>query len=101
MDYRTKSIQEELAKLAIIQAEEIAGITETNSEKKNEEMQKVIKKHEEVANNFKTIYIDSNTSLKYVYTPAGTFSFLEKDLYNVDLTISTSSIGQKLKRIAR
>lgn len=97
IEYRTKSIQEELAKLASEQAKEWDSIDSTNTDAQ----QKVIKKYENLANTFRTVYVDANTSFKYLYTPSGTYSFIEKDLDNIDLTISTSSVGQKLKKISK
>lgn len=88
---------QELAKLASEQAKEWDSIDSTNTDAQ----QKVIKKYENLANTFRTVYVDANTSFKYLYTPSGTYSFIEKDLDNIDLTISTSSVGQKLKKISK
>lgn len=97
IEYRTKAIQEELAKLASEQAKEFSKVDSNDKDKQQE----VIKKYEDLANSFRIIYVDAQTSFRYLYNPSGTYSFLEKDLDSIDITISTSSIGQKLSRMTK
>lgn len=114
IEYRTKSIQEELAKLAVQQATQLEesikpenegenkdSAVEASQDKPNDEQMEIIKKYNDIAERFKSFYIDLYTPFQYQYNPIGTYTFLEKDLDHMDLSISISSIGQKLKKISK
>lgn len=111
IEYRTKSIQEELAKLAVEHAQKLEELRieksevvkkkgEDTHEEESDEAMKIIQKYNGIANRFKGLYINIQTPFQYQYNPVGTYIFLEKDLDNIDLNISISSIGQKLKEMS-
>lgn len=107
IEYRTKSIQEELASLAMKQAKLLEEYhkkhqtTPTKNSDPEDGALKIVNKYNNVADRFKSLYISLDTPFKFQYDPAGIYLFFEKELDNTDLSLSTSSIGHKLKGILK
>ncbi|WKZ30400.1 MAG: hypothetical protein QY314_01345 [Candidatus Dojkabacteria bacterium] len=105
IEYRMQFLQQELAKIASEQADEVAKLEKPdgkNDKTRQEKIKEISEKYEQKGKDFVFGYIEAEkTSLKYVYTPANAYEPLNRELDKIDTEISKSSIGKKLVKLAR
>lgn len=98
---RSATMQHELGKLAIEYIKQLYEIGKGNSsqDSKNKKIEELNTEYEKKTSLFKNGYID-NPMFQYQYYPTGYFTFLDSSLLLIETNLSTSTIGQKLKKIA-
>lgn len=100
---RTQTIQSLLGELSKEHADGIIAIdqnTEIDDSAKETEKESLKLNIETKADLIKSLYIDDPT-YRYEYKPKGFYSFFNTNLMLVDTTLSTSSIGQKIKKLSK
>lgn len=106
IDYRMQCLQQELAKIAMEQADELSKLEKPkdtdNDDKYQKELKRINEKYQQKAKDFTWSFVDAKDSnLIYVYTPMNAYEPLNRELDKIDTDISKSSVGKKLAKLAR